>query len=100
MGLSVVDELVEIFRQIKSQALFQTWVKEIRAHREYRQAEMKNDDTLRPENPESRVVSIIDPRALSTKVVSRARPIVIGLSIISSRDRIFKEISVSTVNDI
>lgn len=52
------DDFVELLNQIKSQASFQAWMKEIRVHREYRQAEMKNDDTLRPETNGSRVVSV------------------------------------------
>lgn len=60
MVKTIGDELLELLHQIKSQASFQAWMKEIRLHREYRQAEMKNDDTLRPETNGSRVVSDAD----------------------------------------
>lgn len=43
--------------QMKSGSLFQTWVTQLRAHREYRQAEMKNDTTIMGESGDGVCVS-------------------------------------------
>nr|XP_039251673.1 oxysterol-binding protein-related protein 6-like isoform X2 [Styela clava] len=59
--------------KIKSQATFQQWVTEIRSHREYRQAEMKNDTTLiGSDGVDSHVASPIREPSSDSEIVSES----------------------------